>query len=162
MAPQLFDYTVPLKVFSFRANTDYRRIPRVSEAPFQQSDSLPQSALFQSNNNTEHSPTAIIPKNSRVVPCLTFDFYALTFQNLQYNLAVQTHEVILTNTTYIDLCKCLRGGLGESQLSPHSRLDRKWSVLLLLFQSLCYHRVNSPSRVLVCQEMKPASLCQDS
>lgn len=80
MAPQLFDCTVPLKVFSFRANTDYRRIPRVSEAPFQQSDSFPQSALFQSNNNAEHSPTAIIPKNSRAVLCLTFDFYALTFQ----------------------------------------------------------------------------------
>lgn len=108
MAPQLFDCTVPLKVFSFRTNTDYRRIPRVSDAPFQQSDSFPQSALFQSNNNAEHSPTAIIPKNSRAVPCLTFDFYTLTFQNLQYTLTVQTHEVILTNTTYIDLCKCLR------------------------------------------------------
>lgn len=36
MAAQLFDCTVPLKVFSFRDNTDYGRIPRVSEAPFQQ------------------------------------------------------------------------------------------------------------------------------
>lgn len=36
MAAQLFDCTVPLKVFSFRDNTDYGSIPRVSEAPFQQ------------------------------------------------------------------------------------------------------------------------------
>lgn len=35
MAAQLFDCTVPLKVFSFEDNTDYGRIPRVSEAPFQ-------------------------------------------------------------------------------------------------------------------------------
>lgn len=41
MAPQLFDCAVPLKVFSFGDNTDYRRIPRVSEAPFQHSDSFP-------------------------------------------------------------------------------------------------------------------------
>lgn len=53
MAPQLFDCTVPLKVFSFQPNTDCRRVPRVSEAPFQQSDSLPSPALFQSNNNAE-------------------------------------------------------------------------------------------------------------
>lgn len=78
MAPQLFDCTVPLKVFSFRPNTDYRRVLRVSEAPFQQSDSLPQSALFQSNNNAEHNPAATRMKNSRVVPPLTFDFYVLT------------------------------------------------------------------------------------
>lgn len=35
MAAQLFDCTVPLKVFSFRDNTDYGRIPWVNEAPFQ-------------------------------------------------------------------------------------------------------------------------------
>lgn len=86
MAPQLFDCTVPLKVFSFRPNTDYRSVPRVSEAPFQQSDSLPESALFQSNNNAERGPAAIGMKNSRVVPSLTFDFYMLTFGKVVINL----------------------------------------------------------------------------
>lgn len=85
MAPQHFDCTVPLKVFSLRPNTDYRSVPRVSEAPFQQSDSLPESALFQSNN-AERGPAAIRMKNSRAVPSLTFDFYVLTFGKVAINL----------------------------------------------------------------------------
>lgn len=86
MAPQLFDCTVPLKVFSLRPNTDYRSVPWVSEAPFQQSDSLPESALFQSNDNAERGPAAIRMKNSRVVSSLTFDFYVLTFGKVAINL----------------------------------------------------------------------------
>jgi len=35
MAAQLFDCTVPLKVFSLQDNTDNGRILRVREAPFQ-------------------------------------------------------------------------------------------------------------------------------
>lgn len=49
-----YDWTVSLKVLSFRDNTDYSGTRRVNEAPFQQSESLPQSVVFQSNDNDQH------------------------------------------------------------------------------------------------------------
>lgn len=58
----------------------------MSEAPFQWSDSFPQPAVFQSNNNAEHSQTGILKKNFRVVPHLTFDLYTDIFK-----VAIQQH-----------------------------------------------------------------------
>lgn len=53
-----FDWTILWKVFSFRDNADYLGTRRVNEAGFQQSESLPQSVIFQSNDNDQHRSTA--------------------------------------------------------------------------------------------------------
>lgn len=49
-----FDWTILWKVFSFKDNADYSGTRRVNEARFQQSESLPQSVVFQSNDNDQH------------------------------------------------------------------------------------------------------------
>lgn len=54
-ASTVFDWVVPLKVFSFRDNTDYPGTRRVNETPFQKGESLPQSVVFQPNDNNEHN-----------------------------------------------------------------------------------------------------------
>lgn len=89
MAAELFDCTVPLKVFSFRDNTDYGRIPRVSEAPFQRVTHFRSLLYFNQTTTLNTVCQPFFEKNSRAVPRLNSDLYTLTSGNESHSFLIK-------------------------------------------------------------------------
>lgn len=116
-------------VFSFWDNTDYGRVPRVSEAPSQRVTHF--RSLLYFNQTTTRPCTGHFKKNSRV---FVFDLWPLHLGIFRPSFHSRFHLIARGNSEHgeqlnscLSACECSAGRQWNSgQLSLHFRLDRKW------------------------------------